>query len=189
MVAGLDSDKSQPVTGPEIDAELSALREQFKMDALPVHPDIKSAAPDVSPFSKWTFVKQLQLIKIGERRIQRASKNFYQASEQRSRWVREDLLIDNELNEYDELLTEEWAIRFDQSIDSMASDANDANRIASGQKLYNWTEIETNFPIRSSCPERFITRGSFHILANHLQVGWHPDFHSLLDKNAEEETS
>lgn len=189
VVAELESDSPQPITGGEMDAELSALREQFKADALPIHPEIKSAAPDVSPFSNWVFAKQLHLINVRETRIQRASKNFYQASEQRSRWVREELLVDNELNDYDDLLTEEWDIRFEQSKDSIASDADDAEQVASGQKLYQWAEAEADFPIRASCPDRFITRGSYHILANRLQVGWHPYFKLLLKTQAGKESS
>ncbi|UJS18771.1 MAG: hypothetical protein L3J17_06875 [Candidatus Jettenia sp.] len=187
VVARLDSDRSKPITGQEIDSELMALREQFKLNALPIHPEIQAANPDVTPFANWVFTKQLRLINVGENRIQRAVKNFYQASEQRSRWVREDLLVDNEMDKYDDTLKEEWAIRFEQSKDSMASNANSADKIASGQKIYQWAEAEADFPIRPSCQARFITRGSYQMLANRLQVGWHPDFESLLSPQSEEE--
>jgi hypothetical protein len=68
------------------------------------------------------FAKQLRLIALPEHRIQRAAKNFYKAAEQRSRWVRESLLIDNDLEQYDDILIEEWAIRFDQAKDSLPVD-------------------------------------------------------------------
>ncbi len=180
IVVELDSECEKPITGAEIDAKLASLREQFRADSLPIHPEVRSANPDVAPFADWVFTKQLRLIDIGETRIKRAVKYFYMASEQRSRWVREDLLVDSDLDKYDDFLKEEWSIRFEQVTDSLASYASDADRIKSGQQLYQWAEADANFPIRSLCQERFITRGSYQILANRLKVGWHPEFLSLL---------
>lgn len=186
IIAGLDSNRAKLITGVEIDGELANLREQFKLDALPIHPEIQSAAPDVASFSNWVFVKQLKLINIGENRIQMATKNFYQASEQRSRWVREDLILGDALDKYDDTLKEEWAIRFEQSKDERVLNFNDVDPVALGQELYKWVEAETNFPIRPACQNRFITRGSYQMLANRLQVGWHLDFQSLISLQVDE---
>lgn len=176
------------ITGREIDAQLVDLRERFKSDSLPIHPEIQSANPDVTPFSNWVFIKQLRLINVSESRIKRAVTNFYKASEQRSRWVRESLLIDDDLERYDDLLKEEWGIHFDQSKDAMPSSPTDADRIASGQKVYQWAEAEAYIPIRPSCQDRFITRGSYQMLANHLRVGWHPEFESRMVAQSTEES-
>ena len=114
VVNGLSCSQSKPITGAEFDARLELLREQFKSDSLPIHPDVQSANPDLEPFKEWLFSKQLHLIGVSNTRLTRAAKNFYMASEQRSRWVREDLLINSDLERYDDTLTEEWSIRFDQ---------------------------------------------------------------------------
>ncbi|MGE4442399.1 MAG: ABC-three component system protein [Desulfomicrobium sp.] len=189
LVAGLDNSSPQNITGHEIDAQLNALREQFTADSLPVHPEIRGATPDTSPFSNWLFVKQLRLIDISESRIQRAATHFYKASEQRSRWVRETLLVDYELEQYDDILKEEWEIRFDQAQDAMPENATSSDNIASGKNLYQWVEAEANIPIRPSCQDRFITRGSYQILANRLQVGWHPDYMAQLTSKTQKEDS
>lgn len=34
--------------------------------------------------------------------------------------------------------------------------------------------------IRPKCQEAFVMRGSYHILANQLRVGWHKDFYERL---------
>lgn len=175
------------ITGREIDAQLNSLREQFKSDSLPIHPEIQSADPDVTPFVNLVFAKQLRLIALPENRIQRAAKNFYKAAEQRSRWVRESLLIDNDLEQYDDILIEEWAIRFDQAKDSLPVDPTSDDQIASGKKVFQWVEAEAHIPIRPSCQESFITRGTYQMLANRLRVGWHPEFQShLVAQSAED---
>jgi hypothetical protein len=177
------------ITGLEIDAQLDALREQFKSDSLPIHPEIQSANPDVTPFATWVFAKQLRLIALPENRIQRAAKNFYKAAEQRSRWVRESLLVDSDLDHYDDQLIEEWEIRFDQEKDSLSVDPTSEDQIASGRQVFQWVEAEAQIPIRPSCQEHFITRGSYQMLANRLRVGWHPEFESRMVAQSTEESS
>lgn len=176
------------ITGREIDAQLDVLREQFKSDSLPIYPEIQSADPDVTPFVNWVFAKQLRLIALPEKRIQRAAKNFYKASEQRSRWVRESLLVDNDLDHYDDQLIEEWEIRFDQAKDSLPVDPTSDDQITSGKNVFQWVEAEAHIPIRPSCQEHFITRGTYQMLANRLQVGWHPEFKSCLAVQSVEES-
>ena len=176
----------QKITGQEIEAQLNSLREQFKSDSLPVHPEIQSADPDVTPFMSHVFAKQLRLISLSENQVQRAAKNFYKAAEQRSRWVRESLLIDNDLEKYDDLLIEEWEIRFDQAKDSLPSSTSD-DQIALGKEVFRWVEADAHLPIRPTCHERFITRGSYQILADRMRVGWHPEFRARLAAKSTED--
>jgi hypothetical protein len=51
----------------------------------------------------------------------------------------------------------------------------DAARRRAGQELYSWVEADARFPFRT-VTQRFLTVGSYHILANDLRVGWHPDY-------------
>lgn len=177
----------KPITGAEFDTQLGLLREQFKSDSLPIHPDVKAANPDLKPFKDRIFSKQLHLIAVSSSRLTRAAKYFYMASEQRSRWVREDLLINSELEEYDDTLTEEWAILFDQIQDDIADPANEEELIFSGKKVFKWVEHKADIPIRKFCTDSFITRGSYQILANQLKVGWHPQFKDRLSSELEDD--
>ncbi len=185
VVNGLSSSQSKPITSAEFDARLELLREQFKSDSLPIHPDVKAANPDLEPFADWIFSKQLHLIAVSSSRLTRAAKYFYMASEQRSRWVREDLLINSELEKYDDTLTEEWSILFDQIQDDITDPANEEELISSGKKVFEWVEHKADIPIRKSCTDSFITRGSYQILANQLKVGWHPQFKDRLSSETE----
>jgi hypothetical protein len=159
-----------------IEQRVDELREEFKRNALPV--DFKTALPSrtvVADLDKRPFVKQLRKIEIGSARIEFAIRDFYRASEQRSRWVREDLLIDDELENYEQELIEAWEPRHAAMRDEAASPCSLDKKVALGQAVFKWVEQDANFPLRT-VRERFLTHGSYHILANRYAVGWHPEF-------------
>lgn len=158
-----------------IEQRIDELREQFKRDALPV--DFKTAIPSqtvIAELDKRPFVQQLRGIAIGSQRIEYAIRDYYRASEQRSRWAREELLVDGELGHFEQELTEAWQPRH-ASIVEEAEASTPEQKIAMGQSLFKWAEQDASFPLRT-VRERFLTHGSFHILANRSAVGWHPDF-------------
>ena len=159
-----------------IDQRVDELREEFKRTALPV--DLRNAAPPqevIAAMDSRPFVKQLRRIKIGSARIEYAIRDFYRASEQRSRWLRQDLLVDGELEKYEQELREAWEPRFASMTDSLPTPCSPEKKVAGGQEVFKWAEQEANFPLRT-VRERFLTHGSYHILANRKVVGWHPDF-------------
>jgi hypothetical protein len=176
--------KVPPILSNEIESELDSLREQFKSDSLPVDRDILDAEIDPAAYEDAMFVRQVRLVGIGNRRIQTAIRDYYRAFEQRSRWIREDLIHIGELESYEQLLREEWELQFDRVSDEVGQDeAEDAKR-AAAQKIYTWVE-ESCFPIRPQVRHPSMTRGSFHILSDRLRVGWHPEFmqrlHQILE--------
>jgi len=169
-------------TGPSsipvlaIDQRVDELREDFKRSALPV--DYASAHPSpevVAELDKRPFVKQLRNIQVGPRRVELAIRDYYRASEQRSRWAREELLVDGELENYERVLVEAWEPRHAAMIEELAPDCRPAAKVSAGQALYKWIETDADFSLRS-VRERFLTHGSYHILANRYVVGWHPDY-------------
>jgi hypothetical protein len=56
-----------------------------------------------------------------------------------------------------------------------------ADPVLEGKNLYNRVVINgRDIRIRDSVSYPFVMRGSFHILANVLKIGWHPDFEQRL---------
>jgi hypothetical protein len=106
-VAHLFARNTSPILSSEIESEIDDLREQFKHDALPVDSDIFKAEVEATAYENTAFVRQVKLAGIGSRRILAAIRDYYRAFEQRSRWVREDLLLVGELDRYEQLLKEE----------------------------------------------------------------------------------
>lgn len=52
-------------------------------------------------------------------------------------------------------------------------------KIKEGRRLFSDIE-KSDIRIRPKCQEAFVMRGSYHILANQLKVGWHIDFYERL---------
>jgi len=175
VIRAMSATTSEAIPVLAIEQRVDELREQFKRDALPV--DFHSSIPSqtvIADLDKRPFVRQLRTIAIGPKRIEYAIRDYYRASEQRSRWAREDLLIDGELQQYERELTEAWEPRH-ASIVEQAESSSPPNKVALGQALFKWVEQEASFPLRT-VRERFLTHGSYHILANRFAIGWHPDF-------------
>jgi hypothetical protein len=166
----------KPIRVLAIDQRVDELREEFKRSALPV--DYASEVPSsavVAELDKRPFVRQLRKIEIGLRRIEYAIRDYYRASEQRSRWAREELLLDGELENYERELVEAWEPRHAAILDELPPTCPPDEKIAAGQSLFKWVETEASFSLRS-VRDRFLTHGSYHILSNRYRVGWHPEY-------------
>lgn len=171
------------ILAAEIDAKIADLRDQFKQDALPIADDLLNLTSDHSLFSdkaESVFVQQLQLAKAGEKRILAAVRDFYRAFEQRSRWLRDDLLVAGDLSDYERKLVEEWELIFAAITDELGDAAADAEKEIAARNVLAWAERVT-IPIRPRVTEPFVTRGSLHILADGLRVGWHIEFRQRLE--------
>lgn len=167
-----------------IESRIDELREEFRRSSLPV--DFRSFSPPqevIAQLDSRPFVNQLRKINLGSARIEYAIRDYYRASEQRSKWVREELLLNDELKTFEQDLIEAWQPRFAAQKDDLLPDSDESDRIRSGKDLFTWAEQQACFPLRS-LRERFLTHGSYHILANRYAVGWHPDF---MQNNSDEQ--
>jgi C-terminal domain 7 of the ABC-three component (ABC-3C) systems len=176
IIKALASINSTAIPVLAIDQRIDELREEFRRTALPV--DYASAVPTqdiVAELDKRPFVKQLRKIEIGRRRIEFAIRDYYRASEQRSRWAREELLVDGELEKYERELIELWEPRHAAMLDELAPTCQPEQKVAAGKELFKWVENDAHVPLRT-VRDRFLTHGSYQILSNRYAVGWHPDY-------------
>lgn len=180
VVNHLSAKNIDPILSNEVRAEIDRLREQFKEDNLPIDDEVMLASVDASGYTDRQFVQQLRLIQIGNERIFHAIRNYFRAFEQRSRWLREDLLLVGELDRYEDKLLEEWNIYFLQMKDELGERSSDAEKIKAAQALYKWVETGSHLPIRTGVTEPSIARGSYQILSDSQRVGWHIEFKEKL---------
>jgi len=120
------------------------------------------------------FCRQLNLIAIGKKRTTICVRDFFRAFAQRSRWVQDELLCIDELDRYEGKLSDEWQHHFAR-IQDEADEYDEKEKKAAGRTLLSKIE-DQDIRIRALCSDRFVMRGSYHILANKLMVGWHPDY-------------
>ena len=182
VVLQLCDEAHHPIGSPEIDSQMGDLREQFRRDALPIHDDLINYILDPKTekaHADFTFVKQLELIKVGKRRIAIGIRDFYRAYEQRSRWVRDHLVVEFDLHRYERRLTEAWEIVFEAMRDELGDDATEDSMEQAARAVLNWAERNV-LNIRPNMDEPFISRGSFHMLSDDERIGWHPDFEERL---------
>ncbi|MDI7774701.1 ABC-three component system protein [Asticcacaulis sp. EMRT-3] len=180
VCSSLASAQASPIAIAELEAKLDDIRDMLKRDALVA--DLEFAVPsdnDVEQYEGFHFVRQLKAIGIGGNRIGYAKRDYYRAFAQRSKWTREHVVLDGELENFEAVLIEEWEPRFSAMCDANAiAEATDPVLRQAGQQIYQWVEAEARFPLRSYT-SRFLSVGSYHMLANDLRVGWHRDYSTL----------
>jgi hypothetical protein len=166
----------------ELEAQMSYLREQFKQEALPIDDDLLEFILDDATriaHENSPFVRQLDLVKAGKRRIAAAIRDYYRAFEQRSRWWDEDLIAGMDLRKYEKRLTEEWELVFEAMRDNLGDAATEEAKERAARSVLEWAEQHI-IPIRPNVTEPFVSRGSFHMLSDELRIGWHPEFRNSL---------
>lgn len=189
VIQQLTSEDSDRIGSVEIDMQMADLRDQFKSDSLPVDTDLLEFVLDDATrkaHEGLEFVRQLELIKASSVRIAAAIRDYYRASEQRSRWLRLDLAVELEQARYESRLVEEWQYVFEDMRNELGDEATDDAMEKAARGVLAWAEQRV-FPIRPGVSEPFVSRGSFHRLANertgeglYPRIGWHPEFKTRL---------
>ena len=157
----------------------------FKQNSLPVDdPSALGAKEYTIDDESAVFVKQMRAVKLNENAIHRGVQDFYRAAAQRSKWARENLLLDGEASKYDSGLRDRFERKFDSDVENVIpGDDESAKRF--GRQMCHWaSQQEVQF---RNVVETWITAGSFHSLSDRLEIGWHPDYLDLLSAPLESE--
>lgn len=161
----------------------SEIGNMFKGDGLPVDdPELLGAKEYSADDEATIFVKQMRAVKLNEPTIRRGVQDFYRAAAQRSKWARENLLLDGEATKYDSGLRDRFGRRFDAEIENVDQD-DELGSTRFGRDMCHWaSQQEVQF---RNVVETWITAGSFHGLSDRLEIGWHPDYLNLLTTTEE----
>lgn len=123
------------------------------------------------------------MIGLGANRVSYAKQDYYRAFAQRSRWTRQNVVLDEELERFERTLIEEWQPRHAamcDGLDGIEVQHTDTRLRQDGQELYHWVETSARFQFRT-LTAKFLNVGSYHMLANEVRVGWHRDFRDLFE--------
>lgn len=174
----LMSGGSEIIKGIEVQSKIYDLQDELQKNNLPNDfPEIIEMEEEELSENERIFIHQLRLIVLGQTRLRIAIGDYYRAFQQRTKWLNEGLLFPNELERYESYLVGEWRRQFEMLKEDMGDTLPNQERIVQlGKGLFNWMETNNFTPIRSGYIDSYLSRGSYHLLANRLKVGWHPDF-------------
>lgn len=184
VIKQLTGGRDDGIFGFEVSDKLSALSEEYKLDNLPITFRGKEPAGEIDTENDpRTFVVQLREIGISSSRIRNAILDYYRAFQQRSEWARENLLVSGEIDDYEDRLVDEWSRYRDVVFEELDEKSAEDVLLRAGRELYAWADQQSgnydSLRIRAHVAEPYVTRGSFHILADAApepRVYWHPRF-------------
>jgi hypothetical protein len=185
VIRVLAGDRLTPIYGYEVSDKLSAFAEEYRSDNLPI--TFRNRLPDGEidvANDPRIFVEQLRALEITPTRIQNAIIDYYRAFEQRSSWARENLLVPDEMEDYESRLIDEWVRYREITFEALHDGSEDEVLLLAGRELYRWAEMGAlGIRIRERVTEPYVVRGAFHMLANERpspRVYWHPRFMARL---------
>ncbi len=172
-----DDSPASTIAGVDMIAQIRDLVSQLQDDNLPN--DFPMAIyMDETELSERqrVFVTQLRLVLVSDSRLRLAIGHYYRAFEQRSRWLDEGLLFPSEIDAYEHYLEGEWRTQFEIMREDLGELPSDEEMQQLGRRLFGWADTAQSRPIRPRFMDAGFSRGSYHILANDLRIGWHAEF-------------
>jgi hypothetical protein len=163
------------ITAAELEETLLGIADTLRDENLPI--DVldfpQPSEQEVSEDDR-VFVAQLRLIAMGSQRMRKCIYDHNRAFAQRSRWQRDRLLEVGELGEYDAELIEAWERFFLPLSDDEGAEITEEESRARALKAFGDLDQSNLAPIRRDVRPGFVARGSLHMIADRLEIGWHP---------------
>ena len=195
VVEHLSETSNKPISVEAIQRQVHEIRHQFHRECLPDELLGREIPAEATPDDDdRVFVLQLVLIGLSPSRLRIAQEDQYRAFTQRSRWLKATLLGMEEWTNFEHRLIDGWNVKFHVMQDDVIDGLDDIRLARHGIKLYSWVETEapaqSSLWIRPQFQSAYMVRGSFHMLANDLRIGWHPEYReritAMLEVNGRE---
>lgn len=159
----------------ELEAELLEIADSLRDENLPIDfLDMAEPTDHEVSESDRIFVAQLRLVALGSERLRKSIYDHNRAFAQRSRWQRDELLEVGELGRYDRELKEAWERYFLPVGDDDAADLDDEAIRRHARERFADLDRSDLAPIRRDVRQGWVARGSLHVIADRLEIGWHP---------------
>ncbi len=170
------SKSKKSISVGELFAKIYDLNDQFATSKLAA--DFKAYMPTEEEKEKVkdnTFIKQLKQISMTETAIGHAIRDYFRAYKQRLKWIRNDVLAEETIIEYEQVLVEEWERIKDVSERGKDLENSDVC-IEVGQQIYDYLNQHDLPKIRDGFNHPYFARGTYQQLSNNVSVWWHPKF-------------
>lgn len=176
--------KKAKISLSEIHHKTREISSKYVDDNLPIDELIKDSQPNEEEYDSRSFVQQLKLVGMGKKSIGVAIRDYYRASEQRSKWLREKLLNPQEEINYEKSLKDDWKSKIaflEDEFDELEEEVVCSAKCKGFYKQF-YADSHPQVFIRESVKEPFIVKGSCQMLSDKKEIGWHPKYKELLDK-------
>lgn len=177
-IKALCSDNLVIATQNQLHATILEITRQYDDDNLPIEFWNTDGVEEDSLNPKdRVFLEQLRLLSYQNRTLRLAIQDYYRASIQRSIWLRQGLVITNDLDVYEHRLIDAWEHAFAEMEESLRDydHPTEEEKIKEGKSLYQ-SVMKQDIRIRAQVSEPYVMHGTYHRLANSLSAGWHIDF-------------
>ena len=167
---------------------IDKLRPEYTDTNLPA--EFTDALPDAIDLDSdlRVFIQQLRLFNAPKSMLEQAIIYYYRAFEQRTKWSADGLLQPGELSKFDQKLHEEWK-NHQAYLEIIEDIKTQEGKRRFAANLYHNCLDKGVVPIRRDFIESYVARGSFHILADQLKIGWHPEYIDKLSDASNEEAA
>ncbi|HEV7584850.1 MAG TPA: ABC-three component system protein [Solirubrobacteraceae bacterium] len=169
--------RADRITAAEVEEQLLAIADTLRDENLPI--DVldfpRPSEQEVSQDDR-IFVAQLRLVAMGSQRMRKCIYDHNRAFAQRSLWQRDRLLEVGELGRYDAELIEAWERFFVPLSDEPGEEVTEEQLKVAALKSFGELDQSDLAPIRRDVHSGFIARGSLHVIADRLEIGWHPQW-------------
>jgi hypothetical protein len=167
--------RTDRITAAELEETLLAIADTLRDENLPIDVlDFPTPSEQEVSEDDRIFVAQLRLIAMGSQRLRKCIYDHNRAFAQRSLWQRDRLLEVGELGRYDAELIEAWERFFVPLSDEPGAETTDEESKANALASFGELDQSDLPPIRRDVRSGFVARGSLHVIADRLEIGWHP---------------
>lgn len=178
----LASKTNYPLSRESVKNQINTLRDQLRVDALPDDFFCEENVSD-SEFKESlseTYIKQLDLVDATDREKRAAISDYQKAYGQRSKWLRDGRVTQADYDKFDADLRYDWKSRFELMQD-ITENKSEEDRKQVGHEFYRDFYVNPKHTMPSFKNKGSnISKGSYQMLSDKKEVGWHPDYKEKL---------
>jgi hypothetical protein len=178
----LASKTNNPISRESVKNQINTLRDQLREDALPddFFSDDNVSDSELKENQSENYIKQLSLIDATDREKRAAIIDYQRAYGQRSKWLRDGRVTQEDYDKFDTDLRYDWKSRFelmqDESEEKLEEERKQAGHVFYRDFYVNPKHTMPSFKNKGL----YISKGSYQMLSDKKEVGWHPDYKEKL---------